>query len=90
MMPSTYLQQVLGTISNWSNTWQMELNIEKCVTLRCARSRCPLKSVYKLKDIVINDVHQYRYLGVLLDETTSWSPYCVQKQRNHLILSAII
>ena len=35
-----YLQQDLDTISSWSNTWQMELNIEKCATLRCARSRC--------------------------------------------------
>ena len=48
-----YLQQDLDTISSWSNTWQMELNIERRATLRCARSRCPLKSVYKLKDRVI-------------------------------------
>ena len=70
-----YLQRDLDIISSWSDTWQMDLNIEKCVTLRCTRSRCPLKFVYKLKNRAINDVHQHRYLGILLDETMSWSPH---------------
>ena len=35
---SLCLQRDLSTILNWTKKWQMQLNIDKCVVLRCTRS----------------------------------------------------
>ena len=34
------LQDDLRKICEWTNKWQMKLNVDKCVVLRCARSQC--------------------------------------------------
>ena len=39
---SLCLQRDLSTILNWTKKWQMQLNIDKCVVLRCTRSTPPI------------------------------------------------
>ena len=39
---SLCLQRDLSTILNWTKKWQMQLNIDKCVVLRCTRSTSPI------------------------------------------------
>ena len=45
---SLCLQRDLHTIYSYANKWQMKLNIDKCVVIRCTRSLSPLQFVYKL------------------------------------------
>ena len=35
------LQEDLYKICEWTNKWQMKLNIDKCAVLRCTHSRFP-------------------------------------------------
>ena len=39
--------------------WQMQLNIDKCVVLRCTRSLFPVTLDYKSVDITLKVVKQY-------------------------------
>ena len=32
----------------WTNKWQMKLNVDKCAILRCTRSQTPIQYVYTL------------------------------------------
>ena len=43
-----YLQSDLDLILNWSQIWQMQFNVKKCVTMRCTRSLHPRSLVYYL------------------------------------------
>ena len=47
---SLCLQKDLSTILNWTKKWQMQLNIDKCVVLRCTRSTSPINYDYNLND----------------------------------------
>ena len=51
----------------------MLLNIEKCVIIRCTRSPSTIKTDYKLKDNIIKNTSQHRYLGIILDQSMHWS-----------------
>ena len=46
---SLCLQRDLSTILNWTKMWQMQLNIDKCVVLRCTRSTSPINYDCNLK-----------------------------------------
>ena len=56
---SQCLLKDLDTILHWAETWQMLLNIEKCVIIRCTRSPSPIKIDYKLKDNIIKNTSQH-------------------------------
>ena len=53
--------------------WQMKLNPEKCVTLRCTRSPTPHKTTYLINEQLLQVVDQHVYLGVKLHSSMSWS-----------------
>ena len=40
---------------------------------RCTRSLSPIKTDYKLKDNVINNTSQHRYLGIILEQSMQWA-----------------
>ena len=44
------LQDDLNHIYAWSEKWQMKLNTDKCVLLRCTRSLTPVQYTYTLND----------------------------------------
>ena len=46
---SLCLQRDLSNILNWTKKWQMQLNIDKCVVLRCTRSTSPVNYDCNLK-----------------------------------------
>lgn len=70
---SQTLQRDLDIISCWTETWQMQLNIDKCAIVRCTRSPLSIKFDYKLNDTYIRTVHQHQYLGITIDESMHWS-----------------
>ena len=72
---SQYLQKDLDTILHWAEIWQMKLNIDKCVIIRCTRSPSPIEADYKLKDDVIKTTSKHRYLGIILNQSMHWSDH---------------
>ena len=54
---------------------QMKLNVDKCALLRCTRSQTPIQYVYTLIDCNLHVKRLHTYLGVVMDNTMSWSPH---------------
>ena len=46
MQEAEQLQDDLHKIYEWTNKWQMELNVDKCTVLRCTRSQTPIQYVH--------------------------------------------
>ena len=69
-----YLQSDLNVISAWSQSWQMQFNVKKCVTLRCDKS-LHSSFTYYLNGKPLNCVTDHSYLGVLLSSSMSFSPH---------------
>jgi len=70
---SACLQCELNAIINWTEKWQMQLNTDKCVVLRCTKSLCPVEFNYKLKDTIPKLTQQHWYLGITFHESMNWS-----------------
>lgn len=66
------LQSDLNYISDWCNTWRMELNINKCKILRVHRNSTTLP-FYHLNNIPLDSVNSYKYLGVHITSNLTWS-----------------
>jgi len=67
------LQQDLNNLVQWADTWQMKLNIEKCVTMPCTRSPAPIPTVYLINKHSLKIVNQHDDLGVRLHSSVTWS-----------------
>ena len=74
MQEAEQLQDDLRKVYEWTNKWQIKLNVDKCTVLRCTRSQMPIQYMYTL--ICNLDVKRlHTYLGVEIDNTMSWSPH---------------
>ena len=69
------LQDDLNHIYAWSEKWQMKLNTDKCVLLRCTRSLTPIQYTYTLNDRALISKSQHSYLGIVFDSSVSWSTH---------------
>ena len=69
------LQDDLNHIYAWSEKWQMKLNTDKCVLLRCTRSLTPVQYTYTLNDRALISKSQHPYLGIVFDSSISWSTH---------------
>ena len=70
---SQHLQYDLNSLIQWTMQWQMKLNPENCVALRCIRSPTPYQVVYLINNQPLQVMDQYTYLGVKLYSLTTWS-----------------
>ena len=69
------LQEDLNRINEWTNTWQMKVNVEKCAVLRCTRSLSPILHDYTLEGHPIAIKKLHTYLGLEIDNTMTWSSH---------------
>ena len=60
-----HLQTDLDLIVKWTETWQMNLNIDKCAILTCSRLLSSSTSVYTINGQFLTRVTQHPYLGVM-------------------------
>ena len=60
----------LKLIAQWSDTWQINLNPDKCITLTYTRSPSPQYFIY---DRHLKVVDEHPYLGVVLHKSMSWN-----------------
>lgn len=66
------VQDDINAISNWCDVWLMQLNVSKCKTMRVTRNNIPPPNYY-LNNIPLEVVKFYKYLGVYITSTLSWS-----------------
>ena len=58
---------------DWCKTWQMQLNINKCVVLRYSYMVIfPVIFDYVIDGKVITGTDQHTYLGIILHKTMQW------------------
>ena len=69
------LQNDINKVTNCANTWQMKLNVNKCVVLCCTRSLSSPSSVYSLNNHPLANVSEHSYLGVVLNNKMSFSSH---------------
>ena len=69
------LHNGLKNICAWSEKWQMKLNVDKCVLLRCTQSLAPVLCTYVLNGYTLVSKTQHPYLGIVFDSTMSWSTH---------------
>ena len=68
-----YLQNNLHTIIQWSNKWQLNLNVDKSAVLCCTRSRSPHQFDYSINGKPLQIKEQHQYLGLTMHQSLSWS-----------------
>jgi len=66
-------QNVISSVFNWCDYWQLKPNLAKCTVLHIGHSNKHFK--YGLKGALISSTPIVKDLGLLLDETLSFTPH---------------
>ena len=69
------LQNDLQHINTWCNLNCMALNPNKCKLMTVTRSRNPAKPLYNIGDYTLENVANYKYLGVIISKDLSWKTH---------------
>ena len=67
------LQEALQKLVSWSNTWQMEFNIDECAIMNFGTLRNKPKFDYKMKNQSLQVVKHHPYLGVELSNNMKYN-----------------
>ena len=67
------LQTDLSQLQTWSDKWQMEFNVSKCVHLPITNKTKPSTHKYSLSGKPLSTVSSHSYLGVKLDSKLTWT-----------------
>ena len=67
------LQTDLSQLQTWSDKWQMEFNVSKCVHLPITNKTKPSTHKYSLSGQPLSTVSSHSYLGVKLDSKLTWT-----------------
>ncbi|XP_072044978.1 uncharacterized protein [Amphiura filiformis] len=66
------LQEDLDCLHHWSQTWQMQFNVEKCFTMHFTHRRNTTLADYHLGARNLATVTDYPYLGLTFANNMSW------------------
>ena len=69
------LQRDLDLLHQWSLTWQMKFNTDKCHLLRFTLKRNNLEGNYHLGHDQLTEVNEYKYLGITFTSNLSWQTH---------------
>ena len=69
------LQDDLNKLVDWSNTWQMKFNVDKCVVMNFGTSRTKTKYEYKMNNQTLETVIHNPYLGVELTDNLKYNDH---------------
>ena len=80
-------QQDLDRLHQWSTTWQMQFNTDKCHIIRFSLLRNNILTDYHLGDSLLTMVSEYPYLGLTLSSNLSWQLHInnVTKKANRIL-----
>jgi len=59
------LQQSLVNLTEWSNHWQLAINVEKCAVLNIGKN--PNSNLYTINNVVLKNVDNMHDLGIDVD-----------------------
>ncbi len=68
------IQENLDRIELWAKKWQLNLACKKCVVLRIGKDKSDC--VYRINDVPLENVSQFRDLGVLMSHDQKSSVHC--------------
>lgn len=69
------LQSDLSKLTDWCDTWQMEINIAKTKHVKFASIPRPTSDQYAIRGITVDSVSSIKYLGVLFTSNLSWNAH---------------
>ena len=72
------LQTDLTELEKWSDKWQMQFNLSKCVHLPITNKTKPSSHQYSLFGHPLSKVASHSYLGVKLDSKLSWAKHITE------------
>ena len=74
---SKLLQKEFTKICNWVESNNLELNLKKCKSMLIGSKRKVKNAnlIIKYKKEIIEQVHEFKYLGVVLDDCLSWNKH---------------
>ena len=72
------LQTDLTELEKWSDKWQMQFNLSKCVHLPITNKTKPSSHQYSLFGHPLSKVASHSYLGVKLDSKLSWARHITE------------
>ena len=67
------LQEDLNNLFDWSNTWQMKFNVDKCVVMNIGNLKIKSKHEYKMNNQILDTVKHHPYLGVELTDNMKYN-----------------
>ena len=59
-------QSDIDSITKWANTWQMNLNLEKCNIMSITRSKSEIDIRYNMSGKPLGVVSCHKYLGIFI------------------------
>ena len=79
------LQNNLTAIFNWTNRWQLKLNIAKCEALAITNKRKPISFTYFINGQSLSWNNPVKYLGLLVDRKLKHCRHVVKKATRSLL-----
>ena len=81
---STYLQHNVNKLYQWTQNWELVLNIDKCTVCKYGR-KVTINSDYYLNDTKLEEnVHTVKDLGVIFDDHLQFKDHCLEKIKKHM------
>ena len=70
-----YFQEDLDKLHQWSQRNQMDFNTKKCKIMRITRKQVPFTNSVHMNDTVLEEVKEFKDLGILTDCSLSWNSH---------------
>ena len=67
------LQEDLNNLFDWSNTWQMKFNVDKCVIMNIGSLNIKAKHENNMTNQILETVKHHPYLGVELTDNMKYN-----------------
>ena len=65
-------QNDIDFITDWANSWQMSLNLDKCNVMSITRSKSESSFGYKMSGKSLGIVSCHKYLGIFIQNDLQW------------------
>jgi hypothetical protein len=72
---SHILQGDLENLQRWEADWLMQFHPSKCQVLHVTNKKKPVKHIYKIHSVNLDEVPTAKYLGVNIDSKLSWNDH---------------